>query len=201
LAIAVSVAVALLCTGSPLHAEDGAQAPLRQEWVGIELFPVSLNVGTAPSGQGPSRFHFGAGATLRVLRHRWQQVYWTPLAASLFIGSGYDILSAQLQTEVGYIPPLGPRALELGAAVGAGILAIPLRGSNCGDGPCSLGGEGPMLSPVVRYHLADGPRYTLALVFRAVIPLHVPDGYSFTSYSGRAVLFLGGLDLAFGSIG
>jgi hypothetical protein len=200
--------LAALATAAAVHATPAVEgeavvaeppSSVRLEWVGIELSPISLNSGHPPSGQDPTRFQPGPGGTLRVLRHRWTQAYWTPLQAGLFVGEGGSgTIFTHLDTEGGGIFPLGEgTALELGMAAGIGILAIRYA-SGC-DGSCNVGGAGVMLSPVVRYLFQDGPVWTMGATARAVIPLQVPSGDWFGYYAGRAVLYLVGFELAVGS--
>jgi hypothetical protein len=169
---------------------------LRQEYLGIEIAPVSFNLGSAPDGRAPPRLQVGPGGRLRLLRHRWTEAYWTPVSAGLLVTSGNETIFTHVESEGGWVVPATSRALELGLAAGFGILSIAYA-SGC-DGSCLLGGAGPMLSPLVRYLARQGPRFNWGFVVRAVIPLRVPDGDWWGYYNGRAVLFLGALDIAVG---
>lgn len=202
LALAVLANAAVARATEAVGVEPPPPEPLssiRQEWVGIDLWPLSLNSGHPPAGPAPTRFQPGPGGTLRVFRHRWPRAYWTPLQAGLFVGEGGSgTIFTHLDTEGGGILPLGAgRALELGMAAGVGILAI--RYANGCDGSCNVGGAGVTLSPVARYLFQDGPAWTMGATARAVIPLQVPSGDRFGYYTGRAVLYLAGFDLAYGS--
>src|SRR3954469_12622629 len=63
---------------APAWAEQLDAAPRGQEWVGVELTPVSLGFGTAPNGQAPERLQAGGGGTLRLLRRAWGRGYLVP---------------------------------------------------------------------------------------------------------------------------
>jgi hypothetical protein len=108
---------------------------------------------------------------------------------------------AHAEMEGGAIIPVGAqgngRALEIGMAAGVGVLAVEYAEVGC-DGSCDVGGAGVMFSPVVRYLLRDGPGWTMGATVRAAIPLHVPSGDWVGHYSGRAVLYLVGFDVALG---
>lgn len=190
-------------------AQEAVPAPgasMRQEVVGVELAPLSVNAGSAPYGGGPSRFQPGFGGTLRVARHKWTRVYWTPVLAGLFLAraglpqdpgrSGWTIL-AHVQTEGGVLLPTRVGTFEFGLAAGAGILAIPYA-AMC-DGSCILGAKGPLLSPVVHYLLRERPNSTIGISLRAVFPVFEPHGEGFGYYTGRAALFLLALDLGLGA--
>ena len=135
------------------------QAPLAQEWVGIELTPVAMALpGTAANRDGHvSTFQAGLGGNLRFGRHRWESVYAIPLQAGLFVSSlGTQTIFAHIQTEGGFILPGTDRRLELGVGVGVGILAMQYA-TGC-DGSCDLGGSGWLLSLVARFLIIDGRR-------------------------------------------
>ena len=203
LALAALATLASLGGAGRVHAAepvvDRSRSSLVQEWVGLELSPLSLNSGSSP-GQALTRFQPGPGGTLRLLRHRWTRAYWTPLQAGLFVGeAGAGTIFAHVDMEGGGIISLGPRtALEFGLAAGVGILAIRYATSGC-DGSCNVGGAGVMLSPVARYLFRHGPGWTMGATARAVIPLQVPSGDWFGYFNGRAVLYLVGFDLALGA--
>jgi hypothetical protein len=186
-------------TATTTASEAGQGSPLEQEWVGIEIAPLSFALGTARDGSSPERARVGLGGTLRLLRHSWTHAYIIPLEAGVFVaGSGGAIILAHVQTEAGVVLTGPLRGLELGMGAGAGILAMSYGNNDC-DGSCNLGGAGPLLSPVVRYLLGDGPRFTMGVTVRAVIPLHVPDGNYFGYFTGPGTLVLAGIDLAIGS--
>ena len=173
---------------------------VRQEWGGIEISPLSFNMGSAPDGQHPTRVQFGPGGILRVLRHRWEWAYVTPVQAGLFLGyMGDRTILVHVDAEGGIVLrlPDGAQSLELGLACGVGILAMSY--ANVCDGSCNIGGAGPLLSPVARYLIRSAPRFPLGFTLRAMIPLHVPDGDYWGYHTARGILFLAAFDLAFGS--
>jgi hypothetical protein len=195
---ALSVVLTTALLGTVAHAEGQASSLSRQEFVAIEVSPLSFNLGSAP--QSPTRVQPGPGGTLRLLRHRWRRAYVTPLQAGVFVGElGGATILAHADVEGGFILPLNgdTQAFELGLAAGAGILAIPYA-TTC-DGSCNVGGAGPLLSPVVRYIAWGSTHFTTGFTLRAMIPLVVPTGDWFGYYTGRAILFLAAVDLAFGS--
>jgi hypothetical protein len=195
-ALAALAALAPAARGAEASAPAGPAA--RQEWVGVEVPLLSYNGGTAQDGRAPSRTVPGLGATVWVLRRSWSFAYVTPLQAGLFLGGlGDDSIFVHVDVEGGLALREGPRALELGLAAGAGILAVHY-GGGC-DGSCNLGGAGVVLSPVGRYLFLGRPGFTTAFVMRVVIPLQVPSGDYFGHYTGRAVMLLTGLELAFGA--
>jgi hypothetical protein len=197
----VAAAVVLL---TPPEARAGEEAPpsrLRLEWVGVELLPLSLNIGSAPPEfTSPNRFRAGEGGTLRFLRLQWTKAYWTPVEGSIFVaggGTGADgTVLLQVLTEGGARLPLGDGTLELGAGLGLGGLQIDYPGY-C-DGDCAIGGVGPMLSPVARYLLRQMGHWSLGFVVRGEVPLRVPHGEWLAHIEGFGALVLGGVDVAFG---
>jgi hypothetical protein len=198
LCVSVSTLLVTIAARAADPAAEPAGVALRQEWVGLEIVPLSFNLGSARSGESPTRFQAGPGGALRLLRHRWNRVYWTPVHAGLFVGlTRGETIFTHVHTEGGYIVRAGPRTLELGMGVGAGILGIKYAENGC-DGSCYIGGAGPMLFPVARLLVRDGPRFTLGFVLRGAIPLHVPSG-EWIATTARGFLFLGGLDLAVGA--
>jgi hypothetical protein len=178
--------------------EEASEGSLEQEAAGLELSPLSFNVGSGPDGRSPQRLRLGAGGTIRFGRHRWAQMYWTPAEAGLYLaGNDFsDIIAARLQTEAGTVLPVDTGALEVGLAAGPGILAINY-GSGC-DGDCHIGGTGLLLSPVVRYLFSATGWYTVGVVIRADLPAILWSSNCFDRCNGRALLVLGGLDLGFG---
>jgi hypothetical protein len=195
---AIAAVLLVMELGAVVHAADQASPLPGQEWAAIEVSPLSFNLGSAE--QSPTRVQPGPGGTLRLLRHRWKRAYVTPIQAGLFIGElGGATILAHVDVEGGFILPLNAdtQAFELGLAAGAGILAVPYA-TTC-DGSCNIGGAGPLLSPVVRYVAWGFSRFTAGFTLRAVIPLVVPTGDWYGYYTGRAILFLAAVDLAFGS--
>ena len=204
----LAVAAVLAATAGGAHAAaDPASGPesgaVTREIIGLELTPVSLSLTQAPSiapEGGPSRVQAGPGGAIRLLRYRWTYAYIIPIAAGLYVSvgnsNGNDTILARIQTEGGVIVPGTDRRLELGLAVGAGLLAIGY-GSGC-DGTCVIGGVGAMVSPVVRVLFLDGPPVTIGASVRAVVPLTVPSGDWLGYYTGRANILLGAVEFGFG---
>src|SRR4051812_15345917 len=134
--LALAVAAATAASAGAARADDAkpgapASSALTQEIIGLELTPVSLSLTRIPSGapEGPpSRLQVGPGGVIRLLRHRWTYAYIIPIAAGLYVSAGnsggQDTILARVQTEAGVIVPGTDRRLELGLAVGAGLLAI-----------------------------------------------------------------------------
>jgi hypothetical protein len=186
--------------GAGAHATgESPTSPLRQEAVGLELNPVAVfRSDNPPWIPDDSGVHFGLGGSVRLLRHRWNGGYWTPLQAGLFLGgAGFtgEIL-AQVMTEGGAVLRLRDLTLEMGLGVGAAILAI--RVANGCDGSCSVGGEGAFISPVLRVLFHETTPYTLGIAIRGEVPLSTPHGEVFGTYVGYGATVLAGLDVAYG---
>ena len=191
-----------------LAQEPTAVTSLRQEYVGVELAPLSLNAGSDQIGGAPHRFQPGFGGTVRVLRRSWADAYWTPLMVGLFMAhrdlpnepvrSGEWTVLAHVQTEGGVRLPTRAGTLELGLAAGVGIISIPYK-TDC-DGSCLLGGKGILVSPVIHYLVRERPSSTIGVSLRAVLPVTEPNGQGFGYYTGRAALFLLALDLGLGNL-
>jgi hypothetical protein len=202
------VAAALVVSAGGAQADEApangpASGAMTQEIVGLELTPVSLSLTEAPSRAqdgGPSRVQAGPGGTIRLLRHRWTYAYIIPIAAGVYVSvgnsGGNDTILARVDTEAGVIVPGTDRRLELGLAVGAGLLGIGYA-PDC-DGTCRIGGAGAMVAPVIRYLFLDRPPVTVGASVRALIPLTVPDGDRLGTYTGRASLLLGAVEFGFG---
>jgi hypothetical protein len=181
------------------HAAEGAVPPAAaQEWVGVELMPVSFSIGSAVWG-APERVQFGVGGTLRLLRRRWTSFYVTPIEAGVYVTSDEKTRLAHAMVEVGYVAPGALRRLEVGLAGGLGILAMDIGHSDC-DGRCNIGGLGPIVSPVVRYRIVDRSSWTIGAALRAVIPLRDPRGDSSGNFVGRGAMVGAALDLGFGAL-
>ena len=200
---AFAAALAMLAAlSAPARAEGPAFGTvLRQEWIGAEVAPLSLNQGSPPYDEPPSRFQPGAGLKLRLFRHRWWQgAYWTPLQAGGFLGHGGGedgTLLIDMQTEGGAIFRFGAQTIEAGLGVGAGLLAISYGEINTSD--LVIGGLGWMLSPVVRYLLREKQSHTLGLVLRAQIPLSgARESSEHPHYTAHGMLFLVAFDVGFG---
>ena len=174
----------------PAQAQQLDAAARGREWVGVELTPVSLGLGSGPDGRAPQRLQAGGGGTLRLLRRAWGRGYLVPLEGGGYLGNGSDTIFLFAAVEGGAM--LG--RWDLGLAAGAGMLAMSY-GQGC-DGSCLIGGAGPLLAPVVRYTFVEHGAVTLAALTRLVIPLHRPSGDWFGHYSGRGVLLLAGFEVA-----
>lgn len=183
------------------RADEGPAPPgpaAAQEWVGVELMPVSLSFGGTWRGS-PQRVQVGGGGTLRLLRRRWASFYVTPIEAGVYVTAETKTIFSHVMVEAGYVAPGPLRGLEIGLAGGVGILAMEIGLNDC-DGPCMIGGVGPMLSPVVRYRFVDRPGWTVGAALRGVIPLHEPDGDWFGYFVGRGAMVGAALDVGFGAL-
>jgi hypothetical protein len=199
LSLCGAVSMLMLVPGRA-HADEGA-APERsvaQEWVGVELTPVSLSIGSADWG-APDRVQVGLGGTLRLLRRRWASFYVTPIEGGVYVTSDSKTILAHAMVEVGYVAPGPLRGLEIGLGGGIGILAMDIGRNDC-DGRCNIGGAGPLLSPVIRYRIVDGPRWTVGAALRGVIPLHDTDGDWFGYFVARGAMVGAALDVGFGAL-
>ena len=177
--VLVSLAVGALLTAradavaGAAETDAGAtQSPgLVQEFLGLELTPVSMALGTPPccGHPSPARLQAGLGGSVRLFRHRWELGYIIPAQASVFVSSGAKTIFGVVQVEGGVVVPGTNRRLEIGMAFGLGILAMTYD-TGC-DGDCHLGGNGVLFSPVARYLFVDRPTYTVGTAVRAIIPL------------------------------
>ncbi|HXU03895.1 MAG TPA: hypothetical protein VN903_23195, partial [Polyangia bacterium] len=120
--LALSVAVALsararVTRAAETETETGAprSTALRQEWVGVELTPVSMALASCCDEHGGSldKFQAGPGGTLRLLRYRWEHAYVIPIQAGVYVSSGNATIFTHVQTEGGVIVPGTDRRLEL----------------------------------------------------------------------------------------
>jgi hypothetical protein len=189
------VVVSLAMAPARARADEGR---VRQEWAGVELMPVSLSIGSHAWG-APERVQVGAGGTLRLLRRRWTSFYVTPIEVGVYVTSGAKTIFTQAMIEAGYVAPGPLRRLEIGLAAGVGILAMDIGHDDC-DGRCNIGGAGPLLSPVIRYRIVDGPRWTVGAALRGVIPLHDTDGDWFGYFVARGAMVGAALDVGFGAL-
>ena len=168
--------LALVPAAAAAPAAEPAPPP-RSEWLGLEASPLWLQIYRTPDFQpnhgldrsDASRIAAGLALTIRLLRLRFADFYWTPLQAGAGIGGPDLHLLAHVSTEIGRRLPWFSRRLELGAAAGRGGVSIPY-GEGC-DGSCYVGGGPVVVSPVLRWSLRQGERITWALLARAVIPL------------------------------
>jgi hypothetical protein len=199
--LAASVAVLAAPTRVANAAEDDAAAPvssLRQEWVGLELTPVSVALASCCDSHGGTldRYQAGPGGSIRFGRHRWDRAYIIPVEAGLYVTPRNETIFVHLEVEGGVIVPGTDRRLEIGMGTGLGILAMKYA-VGC-DGSCNLGGAGWMVSFVARYLFLVGPTMTVGAGVRAVVPISVPEGEVWGYFTGRGYMLLGGLEVGFG---
>jgi hypothetical protein len=167
------------------------------EILGVELPLVSWVWKQSPANftEGQSRLEAGAGFGLRIARHRWERAYYTPFALGLFMAD--DTKFAHALTEAGVIVPGSGRRLEVGAALGAGVLRITYS-THC-DGACNVGGVGVMFAPVARWLFISRPTLTVGASVRMIVPLGGTHGRGwFGEYNGFGSTLLGGLEVGFG---
>jgi hypothetical protein len=203
IAVALVVGAALSgwsATSPAAEADVGAAAPtpLTQELIGLELTPLSLALASCCDYHGGSldRFQAGLGGAIRLLRHRWQYAYVTPIAAGAYLSSGNDTILVHIQAEGGVIVPRTDRRLELGLGVGIGALAM--RYANTCDGRCNLGGAGFLISFAARFLFVVRPTLTAGASARLVIPMSQPREEVWGHNTGHGNMLLGGLEVAFG---
>ena len=103
-----------------------------------------------------------------------------------------------VDTEVGVTVRTKARAFELGLGAGAGILAAQHPDSAGCSETCRAGGGAVFVSPVARYRFREAAP-SFSLVARAEV-LAVNTGTTCwgNPCTGRATLFLLGLDVGFG---
>jgi len=190
------LAIFAALSSSPAHAAETGETPaptprLRQEIAGIELAPLSVGTGSSA---------LGVGVTLRLGRHRWPGFYWTPLQGGFFVSNGHfdETRMLKVQTEVGVVGRFNLGTIEAGLGVGPGLLGIEDKSHFCNEGPCGVGGEGVLFSPVVRFLLRERATHTVAAFVRAEIPAGATNGDSLVRLYGFGTAFLFGLDLAGG---
>ena len=176
-----------------------AQGPagVTQEWIGLELTPISLSLPGAQglsSGKPASQLDVGLGGSIRIGRHRWEYAYLIPIQASLYVGS--QTILTYLQVEGGLIVPRTDRRLELGMGAGIGVLSVA-HATNC-DGSCVIGGKGALLSFVARYLFHETRGFSAGVNIRALLTLGTSEGELFGYYTGDADIVVAGLEVAFG---
>jgi hypothetical protein len=171
-----------------------AAGPLKQEYAGIEASPLGIVFGDAPVT--PSRYQPGGGAIFRFGRYRWRYAYLTPAELGFFFSSETILLHAQIET--GLVLPGPLSRLEVGLGAGLGLVRIAYANTGC-DGTCSIGGVGPLFSPLVRYLFVDDPKLSVGASVRALIPVMTPTGDWFGYFTGAGQIVLAAVDVAFGS--
>jgi hypothetical protein len=182
-----------------VHAAPAATNP-RAEWIGVELSPAWLNLSARPSAEEspPSMLSAGLAGTVRLFRLRFPGTdtgYWTPLQAGVGVaGAGAAGFLAHLSTEAGFRVGLaGDRSLEVGLALGAGVLGIEF--SNGCDGSCWVGGLPVVMSPVARLAILDGDWLSTSVVVRALVPVVRPTDET-RHWRAWAMAWLLGLEAA-----
>jgi len=175
-------------------------SPLTQEWIGLELTPLSLALTGAPCcrpGASLSPVQAGPGGSIRLLRHRWEHAYVIPIEAGLYFGTtGSGTHFLHVETEGGLIVPGTNRCLELGVGAGAGILGMTYA-RDC-DGTCVLGGAGGLLSLVARVLFIDGPHLTAGASARVVLPLNHARGEYLGHIMGWGDMLLAAVEVGLG---
>ena len=202
LTLATSVAALAAPARVASATDEGAGAAvssLQQEWVGLELTPVSVALASCCGGKGGTldRYQAGPGGGVRFGRHRWEHAYIIPVEAGLYVTPRNKTIFVHLEIEGGVIVPGTDRRLEIGMGTGLGVLSMSYNNAGC-DGSCDLGGAGWMVSFVARYLFLVGPTMTVGAGVRAVIPITVPEGEVFGYITGRGNLLLGALEVGFG---
>ena len=181
-------------------------APFRgmtQEWIGLEVTPLSLALASVPVGMEGhlDMFQTGVGVGVRLMRYRWDHTYVIPVQAGLYSASDNSASDNRtafvyLQVEGGFIVG-SDRRLEVGIGAGVGVLAMSY--ANTCDGSCVVGGAGALLSLVARYLFIATPTWTMGASTRFIVPLGTPGGEILLGYyTGSGSLMLGGLEVAFG---
>jgi hypothetical protein len=207
LAAATLVATATLCSGRACAEEAPAASAsvepssrLTQEWFGLELTPLSVALTGTPCcrlGASLSPVQAGPGATLRLLRHRWEHAYIIPIEAGFYVGqTGSGTSFLHVQTEGGLVVPGTDRRLEVGLGVGVGMLGMTYA-TDC-DGTCTVGGAGALASLVARYLFVDGPHFTAGASVRAVLPLNRTRGEYLGHITGWGGMLLASAEVGFG---
>lgn len=174
---------------------------MTQEWIGVELTPLSLPLRGAPCCDRPtslSPVQAGLGGTLRLFRHRWKHAYVIPIEGGVYVSSlGSRTAYVHVQAEGGLVVPRTNRRLELGLGAGAGILGMTY--ANGCDGSCDIGGAGALLTVVARYLFVDRPHYTVGASLRAVLPLNQTRGEWFGHLMAWGDTLLAGVEVGLGS--
>jgi hypothetical protein len=89
-------------------------------------------------------------------------------------------------------------ALELGLGAGAGILAVDTGANNCPNVTCIVGGNGLLLSPVVRFLFREATHVPIGLVLRGEVPVAQPHGEAWGDFVGYGTQVMLGLDVGAG---
>jgi hypothetical protein len=198
---AIAMATTAVIAVEPASAADLPRGPTQLEFVGFELTPFSLNYSSPDRGSRPSPFQAGLGFALRLGKLHWTRVYWTIAQAGFFVSGDSndpDTAFVHVQTEVGVSIRTTAHAFELGLGAGAGLLAIHHGGLNDCNETCRAGGGAVLASPVGRWRFRDAAP-SVALVARAeVVALDTGVTCWGVQCTGRATLFLVGLDMGFG---
>jgi hypothetical protein len=187
--------------GAPgTSADPSSPSRLTQEWIGLELTPLSLALTGTPccrTNASLSPVQAGLGVSLRLLRHRWDRAYIIPIEAGYYAGTtGSGTRFIHVQAEGGVVVGGTDRRLELGLGIGAGILGMDYA-SDC-DGTCDVGGAGALLSLVARYLFVDRRYVTVGANVRAVLPLNRTKGEYFGHITGWGGMLLAAVEVGFG---
>jgi len=195
-----------LCPGrasadvGPSPSAEPSSSRLTQEWIGVEITPLSFPLRGAPCCDREtslSPVQAGIGGTLRLLRHRWEHAYVVPVEAGVYVGStGSGTTYLHVQAEGGLVVPGTNRRLEMGLGAGAGILGMTY--ANGCDGSCAIGGAGALLSVVARYLFVDRPHVTVGANVRAVLPLNQTRGEWFGHLMAWGDMLLAGVEIGLG---
>jgi hypothetical protein len=185
-----------------LGATRPAQA-LEQEWVGAEATPLALATGRLDYPWPPDAPHFrlyagfAPGLRLRLLRHRWTRVYWTPIQAMVLVGEGGGRTAGfGLGTEAGAIwRSATGGSLELGLGLDLGAFATELP-APCGN--CAMGGSGLVPSLVLRWTVHDARPLSVGLYLRVAAPLSGRTVFGYDQSHELYTVSVAGVDLAFG---
>lgn len=189
----ISLLVVVFTAGTASSAESAQVEP--NEWLGLELSPILVgqSIGYPDrgdfKGKSVSILQIGGSGVLRFVRQNRPGYYWTPVEVGLGVFEREMSLLAMAATEIGFRFALsGGGSIELGSALGVG--GIMLGYENYCDGTCSIGGQGPILSPVGRVVSSARGHFTGALVARAFVPLQSPDtSHSSTTAYGVGMTF------------
>ncbi len=169
---------------------------LQRESFGFELSPLVWNAFRTPVDYPPPTVSYRPALAVRLHRLRVEHGYWTPAHLGFAWGMGGESgLLLQLGTEFGWVHR-GSGTLELGLGLGFGLFQVETPSPFCDD-PCTLGGDGLLVSPVVRYLFHDQhDRLSLGLYARAIVPA---SQNTFAQHrTGRATGLLVGLDVGLG---
>lgn len=186
--VAVAASALLAAVSSQATATPASPpADTRAELVGLEIDALSLSL----AGPVDSHVKAGIGGMVRFGKLTWTHAYWTPIELGIFLGgSGFkDVMLGRVLTEGGLRIKGGFGTFELGLGAGPGLLAIATPGQ-C-DGTCRLGGAGLVLSPVLRYLVANLAPVPLGLIARGEVPTSTREDlrYGYSRGYGAAVLF------------